>query len=305
MKKNCNVIKDLLPLYIDDVCSEESKNLVEEHLNNCDNCQSYLEELKFDIKEAKVNEVNVFKKFAKIINFKIIRNTTIITCFILAITYGILYFSAYFYFTSNYSKKMDIIINEDGRDWNIQFMTPIDGRQIGTVIQYNENGENINIVFITHKYNLQDYFSSEKDSRYGTEIEGLNYQDINSKDNMKVYYTTENLNNIKDASKEKLKSIINKSTLVFTNEETTSTMNCTLYNQDYNYTLTYYVVNKQIIKSSGDMEMPKDLLIHIVSIYGYYDSLWFPGDKSTDTFKTIEKYMVDKGGTCKLDNIEN
>ena len=305
MKKNCNIIKDLLPLYIDEVCSKESSKLVEEHLKDCDDCQNYLEELKFDIKESKVNEINGFKKFAKLIDFKIIKDAIAITCIILVITYGILYFITNFHFTSNYSEKMDVIIHEDGRDWNIQFMTPIMGRQYGILRRINENGENTNVIFITHKYTLEDYFSSEKYSRYGTEIEGLYFQYINYNDKTKVYYTNEDLNDINDAGEEKLKNIINKSTLIFTNEATSSTMNCTLNNQDYSYTLTYYTVNKQIIESSGDLEMPEELLMHILSIDGDYDSMWFPGDKSTDTFNKIEQYMTNKGGTCKLDTNDN
>lgn len=35
----CNVIKDLLPLYVDDCCSEESSQLVQEHLKGCEDCQ--------------------------------------------------------------------------------------------------------------------------------------------------------------------------------------------------------------------------------------------------------------------------
>ncbi|MCR8657361.1 zf-HC2 domain-containing protein [Paenibacillus endoradicis] len=38
MKTNCNIIYDLLPLYIDGICSEESKSLVDEHLHECPNC---------------------------------------------------------------------------------------------------------------------------------------------------------------------------------------------------------------------------------------------------------------------------
>lgn len=49
----CNVNKDLLPLYVDDVCSEESKDLVEEHLSECEECQNYYDALKEGIpKEA-------------------------------------------------------------------------------------------------------------------------------------------------------------------------------------------------------------------------------------------------------------
>ena len=35
-KINCNVIQDILPLYIDDVVSDDTKELVEEHLQNCE-----------------------------------------------------------------------------------------------------------------------------------------------------------------------------------------------------------------------------------------------------------------------------
>jgi len=46
MKDVCNIIQDLLPLYSDDVCSEDSRNLVEEHVVECEACQNFLEKLK-------------------------------------------------------------------------------------------------------------------------------------------------------------------------------------------------------------------------------------------------------------------
>ena len=36
---DCNVIKDLLPLYVDECCSEESTRLVAEHLDTCESCR--------------------------------------------------------------------------------------------------------------------------------------------------------------------------------------------------------------------------------------------------------------------------
>ncbi|MGM0884992.1 MAG: anti-sigma factor family protein [Bacillota bacterium] len=39
MRQPCNVVYDLLPLYIDGACSEESKELVEEHLTECRACR--------------------------------------------------------------------------------------------------------------------------------------------------------------------------------------------------------------------------------------------------------------------------
>ena len=35
MKITCNIIEDLLPLYVDDMVSEDSRKLVEEHLKEC------------------------------------------------------------------------------------------------------------------------------------------------------------------------------------------------------------------------------------------------------------------------------
>lgn len=37
----CEVIRDLLALYLDDVCSKESRTLVEEHLQECAECRAY------------------------------------------------------------------------------------------------------------------------------------------------------------------------------------------------------------------------------------------------------------------------
>ena len=34
-KITCDVIQDILPLYCDDVCSKDSRELVEKHLEDC------------------------------------------------------------------------------------------------------------------------------------------------------------------------------------------------------------------------------------------------------------------------------
>lgn len=42
---SCEVIQDLIPLYIEDMLSEESKKLVESHLDECEECREYMNEL--------------------------------------------------------------------------------------------------------------------------------------------------------------------------------------------------------------------------------------------------------------------
>ncbi len=41
----CNVVKDLIPLYIDDCCSEESAAIVREHLSSCESCYELYESM--------------------------------------------------------------------------------------------------------------------------------------------------------------------------------------------------------------------------------------------------------------------
>lgn len=41
MKYSCELIQDLLPLYLDGVCSNESKAVIEQHLLECSACKEY------------------------------------------------------------------------------------------------------------------------------------------------------------------------------------------------------------------------------------------------------------------------
>lgn len=46
MNITCDIIKDLLPLYAEDMVSRDSKKLVDDHLCGCDGCARELAELK-------------------------------------------------------------------------------------------------------------------------------------------------------------------------------------------------------------------------------------------------------------------
>ena len=48
--KECKVVQDLLPNYIENLTSEETNKFIEEHLKNCPECQAMLENMKADIK---------------------------------------------------------------------------------------------------------------------------------------------------------------------------------------------------------------------------------------------------------------
>ena len=50
MKKiSCDIVRDILPLYLDDVVSEETKEMIEEHLNSCETCKKEAAIMKQDV----------------------------------------------------------------------------------------------------------------------------------------------------------------------------------------------------------------------------------------------------------------
>lgn len=46
MKLSCGIVQDLMPLYEDGVCGEESRAAVEEHLKQCSSCRSLLSDMR-------------------------------------------------------------------------------------------------------------------------------------------------------------------------------------------------------------------------------------------------------------------
>ena len=45
MNKECQIIRDLLPLYADDACSDASREVIDEHLKDCPDCAAFLEQI--------------------------------------------------------------------------------------------------------------------------------------------------------------------------------------------------------------------------------------------------------------------
>ncbi|NKE05782.1 zf-HC2 domain-containing protein [Mesobacillus selenatarsenatis] len=46
MKISCNLIRDILPLYVEDMASQDTRDLVEEHIASCEDCKKRLEEMR-------------------------------------------------------------------------------------------------------------------------------------------------------------------------------------------------------------------------------------------------------------------
>lgn len=61
----CTIIQDVLPLYIDEVVSQDTKEMVDEHLQHCDKCQKEYESMKRDLYIPVENKDSLLNKISK------------------------------------------------------------------------------------------------------------------------------------------------------------------------------------------------------------------------------------------------
>lgn len=91
MKLSCSVIKDLLPLYVEDLASPDTCILVEEHLTDCESCQREVESLRMPDKLPVDIHIAPLKKIKSTLRKKkclTIIFSALITLFIVAILIG-------------------------------------------------------------------------------------------------------------------------------------------------------------------------------------------------------------------------
>ncbi len=93
MKIRCDVIKDLLPLYAEDLASEGSRELVETHMEECDGCKKELDKIRKPEIEVSFDDRNHMKRFATKLRkhtINIILFTVFITAAVMSLISGLL-----------------------------------------------------------------------------------------------------------------------------------------------------------------------------------------------------------------------
>ena len=92
----CSIIEDLLPLYVEDLVSSDTKKEIENHIKKCEKCAKVLNTIRkdgaFDLEESneenntetREKEINCIKNIKKKIAFKVIISI-IITCIIFVV----------------------------------------------------------------------------------------------------------------------------------------------------------------------------------------------------------------------------
>ena len=156
IKVDCDVIKDLLPSYIDKISSNATNELVKEHLSKCQKCQKTLKEMDCDLtiekKENQNNQIDYLKKFKK--------NKAISILFTVFVTIDIIIFLLISLHVVGSKLDFKLNINDIEMDYS----------QSLSALSNNENGENQTLTFTVidkkNKYDLISSYYTEGNSMY-------------------------------------------------------------------------------------------------------------------------------------------
>ena len=71
-QNECRIVLDLMPSYVDGICSKESKEYIEKHIDSCAECKKVYDMMKADLSEegfnSTVNLEDITIDHEKIIN---------------------------------------------------------------------------------------------------------------------------------------------------------------------------------------------------------------------------------------------
>ena len=97
-KFSCDTVRDMLPLYVDDVVSEDTRTIVEEHLASCEVCKNEFEIMKNAIvlpTDGGTEQLKRFKGAWKKKKRFIAFSTVIVTLVVLCVSYAVFDHFAY------------------------------------------------------------------------------------------------------------------------------------------------------------------------------------------------------------------
>ena len=149
MRLPCKVVEDLLPIYYDEVCSEETKEIVEEHLLCCDSCKQKLKFIEDDIVIPKQDReaVNILKNIKKEMKAKETKKIILILAIFTAVL--LLYHTLQFKLRPISTEKMNITQVATLSDGFIGFELEMTGNNSFQAIDVTYDADDESIIYIT------------------------------------------------------------------------------------------------------------------------------------------------------------
>lgn len=111
----CEVIKDLLPSYIDELTSDVTNKEIEAHVSECENCKKVLEQMRapeLEITEEEAKEIDFLKKTKKKYRKKIIICAAVVWAIAVIFVCGRLYFGGQYVNSDYLAYNLEVSGNE-------------------------------------------------------------------------------------------------------------------------------------------------------------------------------------------------
>ena len=172
-RMSCNVIQDLMPLYIENMCSAESRELVETHIAECEKCRKLFYDYTDDtiVKEVRQpeKEEQAFQQILHKVENKIMKRVTVIAAVVISfvIAIGIISFAPLFH-ASYEDAGLNVIVSE------INDTVYIDTSMVRLKCDVDEN-----TIFLNGKYSLVEKQSNKKSGQTYRYSESLKNGKIN------------------------------------------------------------------------------------------------------------------------------
>lgn len=85
MRNECNIIRDLLPLYAENMVRSDTADFVEEHLNGCEACQKEFQHMKEQQPRQEINDAAPLLKLSRKMKVKRIQTIALTAVFVIAL----------------------------------------------------------------------------------------------------------------------------------------------------------------------------------------------------------------------------
>ena len=258
MKNECEIVKDLIPNYMENVVSISTKEFLEEHIKNCSKCKKILEDLKKEkIKQNKneefeeENKIDYLKKYnKKIIILKLVAIFIII--FIISFL-GVIFYK--YNICKKHYKDINEILNvtyektlklpEEKKNFSIIFDYGLDKREF-----YYKDGKfkDINKLY---DENNNDIGYAEYGIEISSNIKGIQINRHYNK-NKEIEESISTINEINVNKEISHTSAIQKSLLLdkFYNMGIVESYNNLQLREDYNDGIECYVIRNKINDNS-------------------------------------------------------
>lgn len=217
MKYECEVIRDLLPLYQDGVCSDKSRKIVEEHLSECIKCTEYSHKMSNALPElaVPVREFQAAESF-KSVRRRITRGKLIAAAVSVIVVIGILFTAVQLMYgikrTIEYKNDNITVSMQDGGLIGRARGTWVSGSHIKNVAVDENNEQSRRISFVCLYESVGAAVFTKKDSFSEFTVA---YSDKGADRIDAVYYYTGSLDELDCVTPETLAAITEKSVLLW------------------------------------------------------------------------------------------